>query len=243
MPLGSNAALVSRPTLDWRDMPYLYLVRHGQPDFTGDYDSITALGRQQSSWLGQHLRARGLTFARVVSGTLRRQVDTCSAIVKELDAPPVASRDAGCNEYDHASLLHFFEGDQVQALRAAGDRRGYFLAIRHAMQAWSSHEGTLAGGETWREFGERIVGACTRACDGLATDANVLVVTSGGVIGRYVASVLQAGPDAAIQLNLQTRNTGVTEVVCPPGKAPRLLSFNAVPHLEQPDRAAAVTFS
>lgn len=155
----------------------------------------------------------------------------------------MATRDAGCNEYDHASLLHFFEGDQVQALRAAGDRRGYFLAIRHALQAWSRHEGTLAGGETWREFGERVAGAFARACDGLPMDANVLVVTSGGAIGRYLASVLQSGADAAIQLNLQTRNTGVTEVVCPQGKAPRLLSFNAVPHLEQPDRAAAVTFS
>jgi broad specificity phosphatase PhoE len=160
-----------------------------------------------------------------------------------LDAPPAVVRDAGCNEYDHASLLHFFEGDQVQALRAAGDRRGYFLAIRHAMQAWSSHEGTVAGGETWREFGERVAAAFTRACDGLANDANVLVVTSGGAIGRYVATVLRAGPDAAIQLNLQTRNTGVTEVVCPPGKTPRLLAFNGVPHLEQPDRAGAVTFS
>ena len=41
----------------------------------------------------------------------------------------------------------------------------------------------------------------------------MLIVSSGGVIGRYVAAVLGAGADAAIQLNLQTRNTGVTEIV------------------------------
>ncbi len=51
-------------------MPYLYLVRHGQPDFTGNYDSLTALGMQQSNWLGEHFAARGLQFARVASGTL-----------------------------------------------------------------------------------------------------------------------------------------------------------------------------
>ena len=46
----------------------------------------------------------------------------------------------------------------------------------------------------------------------------------------------------AIELNLQTRNTGITELV--QGRsASRLLSFNAVPHLELPERAHAVTHS
>ena len=58
-------------------MPYLYVVRHGQPDFAGNYDSLTPLGEQQSTWLGEHLAARNLRFARVVCGTLQRQVSTC----------------------------------------------------------------------------------------------------------------------------------------------------------------------
>jgi broad specificity phosphatase PhoE len=70
----------------------------------------------------------------------------------------------------------------------------------------------------------------------------VLVVTSGGVIGRLVADALSAGPDAAIQLNLQTRNTGITEMVR--GRSvQRVVAFNAVPHLERPDREHAVTHS
>jgi len=53
---------------------------------------------------------------------------------------------------------------------------------------------------------------------------------------------LNADAEAAIQLNLQTRNTGITEIIR--GRsAVRLLAFNAVPHLEQPDRAHAVTHS
>ena len=225
-------------------MPYLYVVRHGQPDFTGNYDSLTALGLQQSSWLGEHFRVCGLQFSRAVSGTLRRQIDTCDAILRQFDMPPpMRLRDAGLDEYDHASLLHFFEGDHVQALRAAGDRRGYFMAIRHALQAWAAHEGTLAGGETWAQFGARIKAAIARACDGLERDEKVLIVTSGGVIGRCVASVLEAGAATAIQLNLQTRNTGVTELVRPGGSTARLVTFNGVPHLERPDRAGAVTYS
>ena len=68
-------------------------------------------------------------------------------------------------------------------------------------------------------------------------------MSSGGVIGRLVASVLGAGPEAAIQLNLQVRNTGVTEIVWPTGGPPRLAAFNTIAHLERSDRAHAVTFA
>src|SRR5512145_3475796 len=134
-------------------MPYLYLVRHGQPDFTGNYDSLTSLGVRQSVWLGEHFAALGLRLARVASGTLRRQADTCDAMLRHMPGSPAPARDARFNEYDHASLLCFFEGDRLQSLRAAGDRRGYFTAIRHSLQAWSRHEGAITDGESWAEFG------------------------------------------------------------------------------------------
>ena len=224
-------------------MPYLYLVRHGQPDFTGNYDSLTELGTRQSSWLGEHLGARGVRFARIASGTLRRQVDTCDAMLQHVAEPPAPVRDARLNEYDHASLLSFFEGDRLQSLRAAGDRRGYFTAIRHSLQQWSRHSGPIANGESWATFGERILAGVADLCQELERDANVLIVTSGGVIGRYTADVLGAGADAAIQLNLQTRNTGVTEIVRTPSGGARLVAFNAVPHLESAQRQRMVTFS
>jgi hypothetical protein len=53
---------------------------------------------------------------------------------------------------------------------------------------------------------------------------------------------LGADAEAAIQLNLQTRNTGITELLL--GRSVRrLVAFNAIPHLEQPDRAHAITHS
>ena len=224
-------------------MPYLYVVRHGQPDFTGHYDSLTPLGEQQSTWLGEHLAARGLRFARVVCGTLQRQVATCDLILAQLEGSSPRSQDAGLNEYDHASLLNFFEGERVQQLRIAGDRRGYFTAIRHALQAWAQHDGPIANGESWAEFGRRIEAAVVAACAGLQRDDNVLLVSSGGVIGRLVSTVLGAGPEAAVQLNLQVRNTGVTEIVWPGSSPPRLATFNTIAHLERADRSHAVTFA
>lgn len=224
-------------------MPYLYLVRHGQPDFAGNYDSITALGAQQSRWLGEHFAARGLRFARIVSGTLVRQVDTRDLIARALNLAIDDVRDPGFNEYDHLSLLREFEGEKLQQIRASGDRRLYFTAIRSAMEQWSQREGVLAGGETWAQFGARIHAGVARACDGLQRDDNVLVVSSGGVISRYVADLLGAGAEAAIQLNLQVRNTSVTEVIRPGAKPARLVAFNTIAHLEHADRNHAITHS
>lgn len=224
-------------------MPHLYLVRHGQPDFTGDYDSLTALGASQARWLGAHFASRGLRFARVASGTLRRQVDTCELVALPASGVPEPVRDARFNEYDHTALLASFATDRMQELRRRGDRAGYFRAIRDALQAWSRHEGTLDGGETWDDFGGRIRAGVSALCDGLGRDDYVLLVTSGGVIGRYTADVLGADAEAAIQLNLQVRNTGVTEVVCAANGVARLVAFNAIPHLEVPGREAAITYA
>jgi broad specificity phosphatase PhoE len=223
-------------------MPYLYLVRHAQPDFTGNYDSVTRLGNEQSAWLGQHFAALGTRFARVVSGSLARQEGTLHVVLRQLAGAPEPLIDARFNEYDAASVLSAFKTGDDRALRAAGDRRGYFSAIRDALLEWSRHDGPVPGGETWREFGDRVASAVATACEGLEPTAPVLIVTSGGVIGRLVAEALGAGPPAAIQLNLQTRNTGITEFVCA-RSATRVVSFNAVPHLERPDRAHAVTHS
>jgi broad specificity phosphatase PhoE len=223
-------------------MPYLYLVRHAQPDFTGHYDSVTELGLRQSAWLGQHFADLGLRFARVISGSLERQRHTLDGIVACLPESPAAITDPRFNEYDAASVLGAFHAGDERAMRAAGDRRGYFTAVRHALQAWSRQDAAIPGGESWLEFGGRIAAGLADACAGLHAESKVLVVTSGGVIGRTVAETLEAGPEAAIQLNLQTRNTGVTEIAR--GRsATRVVSFNAVPHLERADRAHAVTHS
>jgi broad specificity phosphatase PhoE len=223
-------------------MPYLYLVRHAQPDFAGHYDSVTALGVEQSLWLGEHFAARGLRFARVLSGSLERQTGTLDGILARLGDTPPRATDPRFNEYDAASVLGAFELGDEQAMRATGDRRRYFTAVRAALHAWSQREEAIAAGESWRQFGERIAAGLAEACQGLEADAPVLIVTSGGVIGRVVAEALGAGSDAAIQLNLQTRNTGITEVAR--GRtATRVIAFNGVPHLERPDRAHAVTHS
>jgi broad specificity phosphatase PhoE len=223
-------------------MPHLYLVRHAQPDFTGNYDSVTELGLRQSAWLGEQFAARGLRFARVASGSLQRQRHTLANVLELLTDAPAPIVDPRFNEYDAASVLAAHRCGDELALRATGDRRGYFTAVRDALRAWSRQDAASPATESWRAFGERVIAAADAICAGLEPTAAVLVVTSGGVIGRLVATTLGADAEAAIQLNLQTRNTGITELVHGP-KVSRLVAFNAVPHLERADRAHAVTHS
>ncbi len=223
-------------------MPYVFLVRHAQPDFAGDYDSITELGRRQSQWLGEHFRQRGLHFERTYCGSLRRQADTLAGIAAALGFPVAHAVDPRLNEYDATALIGNFGSGTERQLRATGDRRAYFAAVRQALLGWASAGSSDGRSESWLEFGARARAALADACQGLGSDAPVLVVTSGGIIGRLVADTLGAGAESAIQLNLQTRNTGISEIAV--GRsASRVVSFNAVPHLERPDRAAAITHS
>jgi broad specificity phosphatase PhoE len=223
-------------------MPRLLLLRHAQPDFAGHYDSITPLGEQQSCWAGEHFAAQGLRFRRVLSGSLVRQSRTLERILARLENPPPPMVDPRFNEYDPSAVLAACGVGDEAALRATGDRRGYFTALRTALREWSRRAAMPAGAESWVDFGTRVHAAVSAACEGLGPRDDVLVVTSGGVVGRLVADTLGAGADAAIELNLQTRNTGITELVR--GRtSSRLVSFNAVPHLERPERAPAVTHS
>ena len=62
-------------------MPTLYLVRHGQASFgAANYDQLSPLGVQQCQQLGRYWAAKGRRFARVITGTLQRQVQSHDAI-------------------------------------------------------------------------------------------------------------------------------------------------------------------
>ena len=147
-------------------MPYLYLVRHGQPDFAGT--TIPLRPRRPPVDLARRALCCARPAVRTrVAGTLQRQVSTCELVLNGLEGPRDFDADARFNEYDHLSLLDFFEGDRLQAIRASGDRREYFAAIRSAMQTWSRHDERIAGGESWTEFGARIHAGVAAACAGL----------------------------------------------------------------------------
>jgi len=120
------------------------------------------------------------------------------------------------------------------------DRREHFRILREAMYAWT--DGTLAGAphEPFAEFRGRVLGALGDLRSGAAK--RVLVVSSGGPISTILAEVLGMPLRGVVDLNLQTRNTGITELQAGANRI-HCVSFNNVPHLDRPDRTGALTYS
>ncbi|HMN82622.1 MAG TPA: histidine phosphatase family protein [Burkholderiaceae bacterium] len=224
-------------------MALIQLVRHAQASFGSEhYDRLSDLGRQQSRWLGEYFAARGLSFCRIVTGTLERQRDTALEVLTAMGvAAEGLIEHPGLDEYHGERLYAAHTGGRDPRDHQRSDYRDYWRTFRSAMTAWS--EDRLAGlPETWGQFGERMADALRTAGEGCGRDDCVLVVSSGGAIGRYLAALLGSPASVAIELNLQYRNTGICELRSA-GDTFRVISFNNVPHLEDPARRHAITFA
>ena len=220
-------------------MAELVLVRHGQASFGAeDYDKLSELGWRQSRWLGEYFAARGASFERVIRGSLRRHAETLAGIEDGMGRTLGGGEDPRLNEYDsHALLSAHLKG---KPLPESGDRREHFRILREAMYAWT--DGTLAGTphEPFSEFRGRVLAALAELRSGAAQ--RVLVVSSGGPISTILADVLGMPQRGVVDLNLQTRNTGISELQAGARRI-HCVSFNNVPHLDRPDRAGALTYS
>lgn len=224
-------------------MAMVLLVRHGQAAFgTDDYDRLSPQGRLQARWLGEHLAALGIRPSVVVAGSLRRQRDTAAELLAGLGlGTALVGEDPRLDEYDGEALYRSHTNGADQKAHQQRDFRDYWRTFREAMRLWS--EDQLADlPESWDAFGQRVRGAVDTAAAGLAREEVALLVSSGGAIGRLIADVMNAPAATAIELNLQFRNTGMCELISGAG-ALRLLSYNAVPHLDRPDRREAITFA
>ena len=67
------------------------------------------------------------------------------------------------------------------------------------------------------------------------------VCTSAGVIGAAVAHVLGLADREALRLSWSVHNASITRLQYD-GHRVSLLTFNAVPHLEQPGRLDMITY-
>ena len=220
-------------------MAELILVRHGQASFgAADYDKLSELGWRQSRWLGEYFKERGVAFDLHVRGSLRRHAETLAGIGEGMGRTLAAAEDARLDEYDSHSLLQaHLKG---KPMPQGGDRREHFRILREAMYAWT--DGALGGHphEPFAEFRGRVLAALAELRKSSAK--RILVVSSGGPISTVLAEVLGMPLRGVVDLNLQTRNTGITELQSGASRI-QCVSFNNVPHLDRPDRDGALTYS
>ena len=223
-------------------MAELYLVRHGQASFGAEnYDELSSSGGTQSRWLGEYYAQSGVTFDGVVTGTMRRHAQTADALLSAMGGAPVEIvQDADLNEYDFRALFSALgESGLAPGMLADGSMKHFYKGLKQVLQLWSEDKLPGRVPETWGQFQARVERA--RLAIQRSGGRRVLVVSSGGPIAVFTQQVLQAPAAAAIALNMQIRNSSVSQYVFN-DSAMSLVTFNTLPHLDQAERRELVTY-
>ncbi len=237
-------------------MSRLYLVRHGQAGTRKSYDSLSDLGRRQARMLGQYFVSEKIHFAAAYSGALVRQEGTAAevrAAYREAGVCfPEISPEPGWNEFD---LAHVYEAlapqlcaedpefdrdyqELVAQTRAAAEQpeasvnRRWLPCDVKVVQAWIRGRHAYDG-ESWLAFRERVV-RCQSKVEPAERDANVVVFTSATPIGIWTALSMEIHDERAMRLAGALHNASWTVLRLQNGDL-RLQTFNAIPHLGEPE--------
>ncbi|MEX0306259.1 MAG: histidine phosphatase family protein [Ruegeria sp.] len=214
-------------------MSHITLVRHGQANTTArdeiNYDKLSDLGHQQARWLGAHLKHTRAHHPRVYCGTLTRHVETAASMGL---AEPV--RDARLNEIEYFTLAQLFQ-DQ-HGVTIPTDREGFVEHLPKTFTAWANGEIADAP-ESFESFEKRV----SNALQEIGTSGGpAIVVTSGGLISMVVRQAMGLDIPSMARVALAIMNTSMHRLH-PIGAQLSPVLFNAVPHLEAPERHFAQT--
>jgi broad specificity phosphatase PhoE len=230
----------------------LYFLRHGQAGLRDDYDNLSGKGRRQARALGEYLASQRLPFARVIAGGLRRQQATLAEVRCAYDDAgvpfPEAELDHGWNEFDLETVNRAFapliasrdaefraQWDKLQSATRSADsplHREWLPCDSKIVEAWIENHYEF-GGESWQGFQERIGGAFARLLEDGA-DSNVAIFTSATPVALVLSATLGFDPRRALRLAGTSYNSSIS-VVDVKRAVPYLVSFNATPHLNDPD--------
>lgn len=215
-------------------MSHITLIRHGQANSSAkdelSYDKLSALGHEQAAWLGQYLRETSTHHTRLYTGTLTRHIETAEG----MDTGLTPVRDARLNELEYFTMATLM---QEQHGFDFPTEQGQFTShLPRVFEYWRA--GKLEGApETWETFHTRV----QDALDEIAADTGpALVVTSGGLISMAMSQAMHLEIPAMARVALAIMHTSMHRLF-PIGGHWSPVLFNAVPHLETPERRQAQT--
>jgi broad specificity phosphatase PhoE len=235
------------------------IVRHAQASFLDeDYDRLSPLGERQASALGAYWARTRLRLDHIFSGPRKRHLRTA-----EIAAD--AYRRAGLSWPEPVVLpqLDEYKADEVirryvpslienhpriralshELVRITGTPQAANAAellFRAVTTMWVRQEFDCGAVENWEEFCKRVKTVLDQVLelDNGAKCANVVVFSSAGPTAVGMQKALNLAPVATLELSWLVRNCSSSEFLFS-GERFSLLSFNTVPHLEEP---AMVTF-
>lgn len=221
-------------------MARLHFIRHGQASFwADDYDRLSSLGVLQSKRSGERFaRLASRKRLRVISGGMRRHLETVKALGEGLGCSICHEVDEGWNEVDHARILMAERGSlpDMEAFRQWCHAQpepvsAFQLVYDAALARWASgvHDEDYA--ESYAAYVTRVGKALKAATP---TRDELLIVTSGGPISTVIQSILGLSDERSRDIQQVLVNAGITTLSTSGGRV-RLLSFNRLDHLEADD--------
>jgi broad specificity phosphatase PhoE len=216
-------------------MSHITLIRHGQANSQAtseeDYDRLSPLGHQQAAWLGAHLRETSNHHTRLFSGTLRRHRETAEG----MDMGLTRIEDERLNELEYFTMAQaMFEEHGTPIPEDQPDFVSHFPTL---LEAWQNDR--IEGApERFSAFEKRIKDVLIEIGNG---EGAALVVTSGGLIAMTMRLHLDLDVRAMARIALAIMNSSVHRLYPIGGETWSPVLFNAVPHLEHPDRHHAQT--
>jgi broad specificity phosphatase PhoE len=232
----------------------LYLFRHGQAGPRHRYDTLSPLGEQQARLLGERLAGQGMRFDAAIAGGLERQRRTAHIVQTAYRdagmAFPEVTVDPRWNEFDlgavYQQLADPLARDDPEFARLwaemvremenehAGVHRLHNYCDVAVVRAWVTKTHAYDG-ESWEEFRQRIEGALHALREKAGPGRKVAVFTSATPVGISVGKTLGLDENQIWRLAGVTYNSSMTSLRLGEDRELRLFSFNAVPHLADPD--------
>ncbi len=215
-------------------MSHITLIRHGQANTEArdeeSYDKLSPLGHQQAGWLGDYLRASGQYHPRVYCGSLTRHLETAQS----MGFADGIVEDPRLNELAYFTLAQLME--EQHGIPMPVVREEFAVHLPRLFNLWQQGQIEDAP-ESFDSFVARISGALSDIAKGKGPS---LVVTSGGLIAMTMRHVMGLDIAATARMALAIMNTSVHRLH-PIGEHLSPVLFNAVPHLDLPDRHFAQT--
>ncbi len=215
-------------------MSHITLIRHGQANSTAkdeaSYDKLSDLGHEQARWLGDHLRQSETHHTRLYTGTLRRHRETAAGMDTGLE--PVV--DARFNELEYFTLATLLE--RQHGITPPENQAGFTTHLPCVFEYWRD-EKIEGAPETWQSFHDRIEDGLREVGEG---HGPALIVTSSGLISMAIAQAMHLDIPAMARVALAIMHTSMHRLF-PIGGHWSPVLFNAVPHLDMPDRRTAQT--
>jgi broad specificity phosphatase PhoE len=231
-------------------------LRHGRASAFGtDYDELSPVGIQQSELFGAWLADEGIAIDAVFVGPRKRHAQTLAALARALSGRgtelPAAVILPELDEHDGISLVYKLlptlaaEDAKLRALVKAtmGGRQASTAdlldAFKRVTRRWVRGELGHEDVESWPAFRARVRRALERIA-AVGRGKRALVVTSAGAVASAVAEVLGVRDDEKVlDLSWAAYNASMTELAFA-GERWGLRTFNATPHLREPQLVTSV---